>query len=89
MTQDPNIVLGDEIEPDESRTPQEFADDEMLTIEQVAIRLNCSATQVREWISSGQLQAKNEGSIERVSRREVDRIGNPDDKAAQAFEDNQ
>lgn len=85
---DEKIVLGDEIEPDESRTPQEFARDEMLTIEQVALRLNCSATQVRDWISAGQLQAHNEGSIERVSRREVDRIGNPDDKAAQAFEDN-
>ncbi len=83
---DENIVLGDEIEPDESRTPQEFARDEMLTIEQAAIRVGCPAARIREWISSGQLQTQSEGSIQRISRRELDRLGNPDDKAAQAFE---
>ena len=84
-----NVVLGDNIEPDESRTPAEFADEEMLTIEQVAIRLGCSATQVREWISSGQLQAVPDGSVERVRRTDVDKIGNPDDSAAKNFEDNE
>lgn len=80
------IVLGDEIEPDESRTPAEFAREELMTLEQVAHRMNCSAVQVREWIASGMLSPIRDGSIERVKRSEVNRIGNPDDGAAKAFE---
>lgn len=80
------IVLGDEIEPDESRTHAEFADDELMTPEQVAHRFHCSAIQVREWISTGMLTPVRDGSIERIRRSEVERIGNPDDEAAKAFE---
>jgi excisionase family DNA binding protein len=90
MAQDPtknlNVVLGDEIEPDESRTPAEFADEEMLTLEQVAHRMGCSATRVREWIASGMLTPVAEGSVERIRRSEVERIGNPDDQASREFE---
>lgn len=81
-----NIVTGDDIEPDESRTPVEFARDEMLTVEQVARQMNCSTVQVREWIAAGMLTPVADGSIQRVKRSELNRIGNPDDGAAREFE---
>lgn len=86
-----NIVTGEGIEPDESRTPTEFAEDELLTVEQVARAMNCSAITVRDWISQGLIQVENtlDGSGERIKRSELHRIGNPEDKAAQAFEQNQ
>ncbi|HEX8834373.1 MAG TPA: helix-turn-helix domain-containing protein [Abditibacteriaceae bacterium] len=86
-TQDTQFVQGDGIEPDESRTPAEFADDELLTFEQVALRMNCSATQVREWVSSGLLTPIPGGSIERIRRSELERVGNPTEEAADSFED--
>src|SRR5687768_12707340 len=85
-TQQDEFVTGDSIEPDESRTPQEFANDEWLTLDQVAHRMGVSATQVREWVDGGQLTPQAFGSIEKVKRSEIDRIGNPDDGAAQEFE---
>jgi hypothetical protein len=76
----------DILQPDESRTPTEFADEEWLSLEQVALRMNCSATQVREWIASGQLTPEANGSIERVRRSEIERLGSPTESAADAFE---
>lgn len=81
-----NFVTGENIEPDESRTPTEFANDEWMTIEQVAKRFGCSALRVREWIASGLLTPEPSGSIERIHRSEVNKIGNPDEGAAKAFE---
>ena len=80
------FVLGDNIEPDESRTPQEFAQDEWLSVDQVAHRMGVSATQVREWVDGGQLTPQSLGSVEKVKRSEVDRLGNPSDGAALEFE---
>jgi excisionase family DNA binding protein len=82
-----NIVTGDGIEPDESRTPAEFADDELLTVEQVAREMNCSAITVRDWIAQGMIRVETtlDGSGERLKRSELQRIGNPEDKAAAAF----
>ncbi len=80
------IVTGDGIEPDESRTPLEFAHDELLTIEQVARQMNCSTIEVRDWIASGMLTPIADGSIQRIRRGELNRIGNPDDGAAREFE---
>ena len=79
-------VTGAGIEPDESRTPLEFAHDELLTLEQVAKQMTCSAAQVRDWIASGMLTPVADGSIQRIRRGELNRIGNPDDGAARAFE---
>ena len=84
-TQD-EFVVGDSIEPDESRTPQEFARDEWLTLDQVAHRMGVPATQVRDWVDGGQLTPQYFGSVEKVKRSAVDRLGNPDDGAAQEFE---
>ena len=81
-----DIVTGEDIEPDESRTPTEFAQNEWMTVEQVAKQMGCSATRVREWVASGMLTAEPFGSIERIKRSEVNRIGNPDDGAAKEFE---
>ena len=81
-----NIVTGEDIEPDESRTPTEFANHEWLTIEQVARRFDVPAARVREWIANGMLTPEPGGSIERVRRSEVNKIGNPDTGAAKAFE---
>ena len=82
----PSYVIGDSIEPDESRTPEEFATDESLTFEQVAKTLGCSTIQVRNWVHSGMLTAEAAGSIERIRRSELSRVGDPDERAAQAFE---
>jgi excisionase family DNA binding protein len=76
----------DALEPDESRTPAEFAEEEWLTVEQAARRLNCPAAQVRDWIAGGQLTAEATGSIERVRRTEIDRLGNPTHSGAVEFE---
>ena len=84
--QNEGFVIGDEIEPDESRTPAEFAREELLTIEQVAHELNCSAIQVREWIASGMLTPIAEGSVERIKRSELRRLGDPQQRAARKFE---
>jgi excisionase family DNA binding protein len=80
------FVTGDDIEPDESRTPTEFAREELLTPEQIALQMGVSAVRVREWIDSGLLTPIRDGSIERIKRSELNRIGNPDDKAARKFE---
>ena len=71
------IVTGDEIEPDESRMPAEFAREEYLTVEQVAKACGCSTVQVREWLASGLLSAQRSGSIERIKRSELNRLRNP------------
>lgn len=84
--QQDEFVVGDSIEPDESRTPQEFARDEWLTLDQVAHRMGVSAPQVRDWVNGGQLNPQTFGSIDKVKRSEVDRLGNPNDGAAQEFE---
>jgi hypothetical protein len=80
------IVAGDEIEPDESQTPVEFAREEWLTIDQVAGHFGVPAVRVREWIAEGILTPQLHGSIERIKRSELHRIGNPDDDAAREFE---
>jgi excisionase family DNA binding protein len=80
------FVTGDEIEPDESRTPAEFAREELLTPEQIALQMGVSALRVREWIDSGLLTPIRDGSVERIKRSELHRVGNPDDKAARNFE---
>ena len=79
-------VEGDETEPDASRTPEEFADEEMMTVEQAANFLQVPATRVRGFIEDGTLATHAEGSVERIKRSEVNRIGNPDDGAAKEFE---
>ena len=76
----------DILEPDESRTPTEFAEEEWLSLDQVAHRMNCSATRVREWVANGQLTPERNGSVERVRRSEVERLGNPTNAAADEFE---
>ncbi len=80
------FVTGDEIEPDESRTPTEFATEELLTPEQIALQMGIPATRVREWIDSGLLTPIRDGSVERIKRSELRRVGNPDDKASDNFE---
>jgi excisionase family DNA binding protein len=80
------FVTGDEIEPDESRTPTEFSREELLTPEQIALQMGVPATRVREWIDSGLLTPVRDGSVERVKRSELHRVGNPDDKASGNFE---
>lgn len=80
------FVEGDSLELDESRTPLEFADEELLTIEQAAKYLGCPASKIREWLSSGQLTAIPAGSIERIARSELQRIGDPDETGAREFE---
>lgn len=80
------FVTGDEIEPDESRTPTEFATEELLTPEQIALQMGVPATRVREWIDSGLLTPIRDGSVERIKRSELSRVGNPDDKASDNFE---
>ncbi|MBV9868251.1 MAG: helix-turn-helix domain-containing protein [Abitibacteriaceae bacterium] len=81
-----NIVTGEDIEPDESRTPTEFASGEWMSLEQVAKHFGCSAIQVRDWVASGMLTPEPFGSTERVRRSEVMKIGNPDAGAAKEFE---
>ncbi len=80
------FVTGDEIEPDESRTPTEFAREELLTPEQIALQMGIPATRVREWIDSGLLTPIRDGSVERIKRSELRRVGNPDDEASDNFE---
>ncbi len=80
------FVTGDEIEPDESRTPTEFAREEFLTPEQIALQMGVPATRVREWIDSGLLTPIRDGSVERIKRSELHRVGNPDDEASREFE---
>jgi len=84
--QNETVVTGDSIEPDESRTPTEFAHEEWMSVDQVARHFGVPATRVREWIASGMLTPEPYGSIERIKRSEVRKIGNPDDGAAKAFE---
>ena len=81
-----NIVTGDEIEPDESHTPTEFARGEELTIEQAAQHLGYSTLQIRDWITSGMLTPIPDGSIQRLKKSELNRIGDPDESAARKFE---
>ena len=81
-----DLVTGDEIEPDESQTPVEFAREEWLTIDQVARHFEVPAVRVREWIAAGMLTPELHGSIERIKRSEMRRIGNPDEDAAKEFE---
>ena len=81
-----NIVTGEDIEPDESRTPVEFAHQEWMTIDQVAKHFGVPAARVREWIAEGMLTPELHGSIERIKRSELNRIGNPDEGAAKEFE---
>ena len=80
------LVTGDEVEPDESQTPIEFAREEWLTIDQVAGHFGVPAVRVREWIAAGMLTPELHGSIERIKRSELNRIGNPDEGAAKEFE---
>ncbi len=80
------FVTGDEIEPDESQTPTEFVGEELLTPEQIAHRMGIPAARVREWIDSGLLTPIRDGSVERIKRSELNRVGNPDDKASRNFE---
>ncbi|MDF2439913.1 MAG: hypothetical protein JWN98_897 [Abditibacteriota bacterium] len=80
------FVTGDNIEPDESRTPVEFADEEWLSLDGVAKYFGVPATRVREWIAGGLLSTEPGGSIERIARSEIERIGNPDDVASREFE---
>lgn len=86
MNEDLPIVEGDEIEPDESHTPTEFSGDEELTLEQAAQHAGCSALQIRDWIASGMLTPIADGSIERVSKRQLERVGDPNESGAQNFE---
>ena len=83
-----NVVAGGEIAPQDQHTQAGFADEEWMTIEQVAEHFGCSAVRVREWITSGMLTPQPFGSIERIKRSEVELIGNPDEGAAEAFEKN-
>ncbi len=80
------FVTGEDIEPDESRTPTEFADEEWMSLDQVANYFQVPATRVREWVSNGMFAVEPHGSIERIKRTDIERIGNPDDNAAQEFE---
>ncbi|MDQ3814554.1 MAG: helix-turn-helix domain-containing protein [Armatimonadota bacterium] len=84
--QNQNTVTGDNIEPDESRTPTEFARDEWMTVEQVAKHFGVPAARVREWIAAGMLTPEPSGSIQRIRRSELNKIGNPDEGAAKEFE---
>ena len=81
-----NIISGDSIEPRDMHTQTDFADDEWMTIDQVAEHFNCPAARVREWIASGVLTPQASGSIERIQRSELNRVGNPDEDGAQDFE---
>lgn len=64
----------------------EYTDDELVTIDEAAKIMNCPASRIREWISSGQLVAEPAGSIERVRRGELHRLGDPDKTGAKEFE---
>lgn len=87
MTEEKNaeFVSGDNIEADESRTPIEFADEEWMTLDQVAKYFGVPATRVREWIDGGMFSTESGGSIERIARTEIERVGNPDDVATREF----
>jgi excisionase family DNA binding protein len=80
------VVTGDEIEPDESRTPVQFAREEWLTVDQAARHFGVPTVRVRAWIAAGMLTPELHGSIERIKRSELHKIGNPDDDAAKEFE---
>ncbi len=41
---------------------------------------------VREWIAEGILTPQYFGSVERIQRSELDRVGNPDQNGAREFE---
>ena len=80
------FVSGDNLEPDESRTPLEFADEEWMTLDAVAKYFGVPATRVREWVSGGMFSTEPGGSIERIARSEIERVGNPDDVASREYE---
>ena len=73
-------------EPRDSHTQTDFTDEEWMTIDQVAEHFGCPASRVREWIANGVLTPQASGSIERIQRSELDRVGNVDQAAAQEFE---
>jgi hypothetical protein len=79
-------VAGENIEPDESQTPAEFAGEEWMTLDQVAAHYGCSVVQVREYIEQGQLTPVAAGSIQRIARSEVERLGDPTAQGAREFE---
>ncbi|HVF10324.1 MAG TPA: helix-turn-helix domain-containing protein [Abditibacteriaceae bacterium] len=83
---DENIVSGEITGPEDAHTQTDFADDEWMTIDQAAEHFGCPAARVREWIASGVLTTQPSGSIERIKRSELGRVGNPDAGAAQEFE---
>jgi hypothetical protein len=83
---DQEFVTGDNLEPDESRTPVEFAEEEWMSLDQVANYFQVAATRVREWVAGGIFQTEPHGSIERIRRSDIERIGNPDEVAAKEFE---
>ncbi len=51
--------------------------DQLLTLEQVAERLNCSTYTVRRMISRGELKASRFGRLIRVHPDDVRRAGRP------------
>jgi len=81
-----DIVTGENIEPRDAHTQTDFADDEWMTIDQVAEHFHCPAARVREWIASGVLTTQASGSIERIQRRELSRVEDLDKDAAAQFE---
>lgn len=81
-----SYVAAEDIEPDESQTPAEFADEEWLTLDQVAAHYGCSVVQVREYIAQGLLTPIPAGSIERIARSEIERLGDPTAQGAREFE---
>ena len=72
--------------PQDAHSQTPFAGEEWMTIDQVAEYFGCPATRVREWITDGVLTTRAAGSIELIQRKELDRIGNPDQDGAEAFE---
>jgi hypothetical protein len=79
-------TTGETNEPQDAHAQTDF-DDEWMTIDQVAEHFGCPAARVREWIASGVLTPQPSGSIERIQRRELDRVGNLEQNAAAQFEE--
>ena len=81
-----DIVQGESAIPRDAHTQTDFADNEWMTIDQVAEHFGCPASRVREWIASGVLTTQPSGSIERIQRSELARVEDLDKEAAREFE---
>lgn len=64
--------------PQDARTQTPFADNEWMTIDQVAEHFGVPAARVREWVAGGVLTTRASGSIELIQRSELNNLEKPD-----------